>query len=83
MLFRGTCPGAELDLLVVRGGRRLGFEFKRTTAPAVTRSMHVALADLGLERSYLVHVGAGACHGRRSSTPRALDPLPEELKPLR
>jgi hypothetical protein len=28
--------GATLDLPVVRGGLRLGFEFKRTTAPRVT-----------------------------------------------
>ncbi|MGH9367293.1 MAG: ATP-binding protein, partial [Thermoanaerobaculia bacterium] len=46
--FWATHSGAELDLLVVRGKLRLGFEFKRTTAPAVTRSMRTALGDLGL-----------------------------------
>ncbi len=50
--------GAELDLLVMRGGRRLGFEFKRTSAPRMTRSMHVALADLDLERLYVVYPGS-------------------------
>ena len=34
--FWATYSGAELDLLVVRGTRRLGFEFKRTASPTVT-----------------------------------------------
>jgi hypothetical protein len=34
--FWRTHTGAEIDLLVVRGGRRLGFEFKLTDSPAVT-----------------------------------------------
>lgn len=55
--FWGTQAGAELDLLVVRGRRRLGFEVKRTSAPSVTPSMRIALADLGLDRLDVVHAG--------------------------
>ena len=55
--FWRTYQGAELDLLVVRGRRRLGFEFKRTTAPSITPSMRVALADLKLDRLTVVHAG--------------------------
>lgn len=55
--FWATHAGAELDLLVVRGRRRVGFEFKRTAAPGVTRSMRVALEDLHLERLDVVHGG--------------------------
>ncbi len=55
--FWATHAGAELDLLVVRGRRRWGFEFKRTSAPVVTRSMRVALEDLRLERVDVVHAG--------------------------
>ena len=55
--FWATHAGAELDLLVVRGSRRLGFEFKRTTAPQVTPSMRSALRDLGLTRLDVVHAG--------------------------
>jgi predicted AAA+ superfamily ATPase len=55
--FWRTEHGAELDLLVVRGGERWGFEVKRTTSPAMTRSMHVALEDLKLDRLWLVHAG--------------------------
>ncbi len=55
--FWATHQGAELDLLVVRGERRRGFEFKRTDAPGVTKSMHVAIRDLGLESIDVVHAG--------------------------
>ncbi|MEW6687785.1 MAG: ATP-binding protein [Pseudomonadota bacterium] len=55
--FWRTHTGAELDLLVVRGGRRLGFEIKRTTAPGVTPSMRSALADLKLDALAVVHAG--------------------------
>lgn len=55
--FWATHQGAELDLLVVRGERRRGFEFKRTDAPDVTKSMHVAIRDLGLESIDVVHAG--------------------------
>ena len=52
--------GAELDLLVMRGKRRIGFEIKRTDAPRVTPSMRSALDVLRLDRLYVVHAGAEA-----------------------
>lgn len=55
--FWATHGGAELDLLVVHGRRRLGFEFKRTSAPTVTRSMRSAMADLELSNLDVVHAG--------------------------
>jgi len=55
--FWATHQGAELDLLVTTGGRRLGFEFKRTSAPRATRSMFSALDALGLERLYAIYPG--------------------------
>ena len=55
--FWGTHGGGEIDLLVVRGTTRLGFEFKRTTAPKATRSMHTAIDDLGLSSLTVVHAG--------------------------
>lgn len=56
--FWATHAGAELDLLVVRGTHRWGFEFKHTAEPRTTRSMHTALADLRLDRLDVVHAGA-------------------------
>lgn len=52
-----THQGAELDLLVIRGGKRLGFELKRTSAPRFTPSMRSALDVLGLHRLYVVYPG--------------------------
>ena len=52
--------GAELDLLVTHGKRRIGFEIKRTDAPRVTPSMRSALDVLRLEKLYVVHAGVGA-----------------------
>jgi predicted AAA+ superfamily ATPase len=56
--FWRTYQGAELDLLVVRGRQRIGFEIKHTSAPALTPSMHTALADLKLDSINVVHAGA-------------------------
>ena len=56
--FWATHSGAELDLLVMRGGKRLGFEFKYTDAPKRTRSMRIALEDLSLDRLWVVYPGA-------------------------
>jgi predicted AAA+ superfamily ATPase len=55
--FWATHAGAELDLVVVRGTKRFGFEIKRTSVPRVTPSMRSALDDLGLERIDVVHAG--------------------------
>jgi len=55
--FWATHAGAELDLLVVRGRTRIGFEIKRTVAPAVTPSMRTALKDLRLSRLDVIHAG--------------------------
>lgn len=56
--FWATHGGAELDLLVLQGRRRLGFEIKRTTAPSLTPSMRSAVADLHLDRLDVLHAGA-------------------------
>ena len=55
--FWAAHTGAELDLLLVRGQKRLGFEFKRTSSPKMTSSIRSALADLHLDRMTLVHAG--------------------------
>ena len=55
--FWGTHSGADLDLLVVKGSTRLGFEIKLTKSPKVTASMKTAMEVLGLEHVYVM------CHG--------------------
>jgi predicted AAA+ superfamily ATPase len=55
--FWSTYSGAELDLLIFRNGKRIGFEMKCADAPALTRSMGIALLDLSLDRLYVVYPG--------------------------
>jgi predicted AAA+ superfamily ATPase len=81
--FWATHGGAELDLLVVRGRRRWGFEFKRTSAPALTRSMRVALEDLRLERLDVVHGGPQSFLLAPRVRAVAFSRLLEDVTPLR
>ncbi len=55
--FWGTQAGAELDVLLLLGGKRYGVEVKYGDAPGVTKSMRIALADLKLEHLWVVYPG--------------------------
>ncbi len=55
--FWATHGGAELDLLLVRGSRRIGVEFKFSDAPRMTKSMHQALESLQLDELTVVSPG--------------------------
>ncbi|MCX6998389.1 MAG: ATP-binding protein [Kiritimatiellaeota bacterium] len=81
--FWATHSGAELDLLIVRGALRRGFEIKRTSAPALTPSLRSALSDLNLASLDVIHAGERTFelheHIRAVSISRLLD----DIKPLR
>jgi len=53
--FWGIQSGAELDLLIVKDGKRIGFEIKYTDTPKLTRSMMIAMQDLQLNYLYIVY----------------------------
>ena len=55
--FWATHTGAELDILLLKGGRRYGVEVKFQDAPQITPSMRIALHDLGLERLVVIYPG--------------------------
>jgi hypothetical protein len=55
--FWATHAGSELDLLVVRGRTRIGFEIKRTSSPRISPSMIHAVEDLHLQRLLVIHSG--------------------------
>lgn len=55
--FWATHAGAELDLMVVQDGKRLGFEMKCSDAPPMTKSMAIAIEDLRLSHIYVVYPG--------------------------
>jgi predicted AAA+ superfamily ATPase len=56
--FWATHQGAEIDLVLVRGGELLGVECKRTDAPRMTASIRSALRDLKLARVVVLYPGA-------------------------
>ena len=81
--FWATHGHAELDLLIVQGTKRSAFEFKYTSTPRVTRSMHSALENLKLDRITIVHPGDSdypltenvRVAGLRTLAREALDPI--------
>jgi predicted AAA+ superfamily ATPase len=80
--FWATHAGAELDLLVVRGSRRLGFEVKRTTAPSTSKSMRSAFHTLGLERLDVIHAGENSFPLGEGIGAVSFSRLYEDLEPL-
>ena len=81
--FWATHQGAELDLLVVRGRTRLGFEVKHTVAPEVTKSMRVAMQDLALDRLDVIHIGKETYPLGERVRAVAFDQLQQDLTALR
>jgi hypothetical protein len=53
----GVHSGSEMDLVVERGGRRFGFEFKASDTPGNTDSIREVIVDLKLTRVFVVHPG--------------------------
>jgi predicted AAA+ superfamily ATPase len=55
--FWATHSGAEIDLLLIKNGRKFGVECKRVDAPRVTPSMRTAMEDLDIEQIAVVYPG--------------------------
>ncbi len=79
--FWGIHAGAELDLLWTRGRRHWGFEFKRTSSPALTRSLLTALDALKLEKAFLIHAGDETFPVHERVTAIAVSRLLDDLEP--
>ena len=52
--FYRTAAGAEMDIVAERGNRRIGFEIKFSSAPALSKGFWSAMSDLKLERAYVI-----------------------------
>lgn len=52
--FYRTASGAEMDLVVELGGRRIGIEAKLSSAPKVTKGFWNACEDLGVSEAWVV-----------------------------
>lgn len=80
--FWATHAGAELDLMVVSGGQRRGFEIKLADAPSLTPSMRSSLETLGLSSIDVIYPGERtySLHDRVRAVP--LERLFEEVEAL-
>ncbi len=58
--YWATHQEAELDLLMFHQGKRLGFEFKHSDAPKLTKSMQIAFDDLKLDELTVIYPGTRA-----------------------
>lgn len=56
--FWATHSGAELDLLLLMRGHRIGVEIKRADGPRRTPSMTAAMRDLSLDALYVLYPGS-------------------------
>ena len=54
MSFYRTAAGAELDVIVEMGRRKLGFEVKFSSSPKVTKGFWQACEDVGVDAAYIV-----------------------------
>ena len=52
--FYRTAAGAEIDLVLVRGQKRLAIECKASTAPTVNRGFWNALKDLEVDEAWII-----------------------------
>lgn len=73
--FWGTTNEAELDLLVFKNGKRIGFEFKYTDSPKITKSMQIAMHDLQLDHLFLIYPGDFTFPFNENMTACGLDAL--------
>ena len=57
--FYRTSAGAEIDLVLMRGGRpEIAIEVKHSSAPVASSGFYGAVADLGISRAYVVYPGS-------------------------
>ena len=55
--FWATQADAESDLLIIKNGKQIGFEFKYTDVPKITKSMRIAQKDLNLDHLGVIYPG--------------------------
>ncbi len=58
--YWATHNGAELDLMLLKNGKKIGVECKRVDAPRLTASMRIALDDLELDQLFVIYPGKTA-----------------------
>jgi predicted AAA+ superfamily ATPase len=56
--FWASYNQAELDLLILKNGKKLGFEFKMSEAPKLTSSMKIVMEELRLDSLAVIYPGS-------------------------
>jgi hypothetical protein len=79
--FWATHAGAELDFMIVRGRKRIGFEVKFTSSPKITPSMKIVLGDLKLNIIFIIHAGTKSYPLSKKIYAISCERLIEGLKP--
>ena len=76
--FYRSHQGAEIDLLIERGGRpQIAIEIKRSSAPSPGKGFAQACDDLGVAQRWLVYPGTERCC-RRPKTEPLLEVVPTQ-----
>lgn len=79
--FFRTADGAEIDLVLERGGQaELAIEIKRSSAPSPARGFAIACDDLGITERYLVYPGTERFPLRHDAQAIGLDELMQQLR---
>lgn len=75
-----THEGAEIDLLIERGGRpEIAIEVKRSSAPSAARGFQQACEDLGITQRWVVYPGSEAFGLRHGAQAMGLEEAAERL----
>lgn len=77
--FWATHGGAELDLLVVKGQKRIGFEIKYASSVKITKSLHIAMEELNLDQMTIVVPGKDSYYLSEEVRVVGLEKLIEEI----
>lgn len=52
--FYRTSTGAEIDLILEKGGKRIAVECKSSSAPVISKGFYNALEDLGIDEAWVI-----------------------------
>lgn len=80
--FWATHNGAEIDMILLKGGNKYGVECKRTDAPRLTPSMHAAIDELKLKHLSVIYPGSSRYQLARSTSAVPIESITGGIKGL-
>ena len=82
LYYWATHAGAEIDALGFCQGKKYGFEIKLSDAPRMSKSMHIVLDDLELDRLSIIYPGQKSYGLSHSVRAVSILELPDVLEGL-